>query len=86
MQLAKNQGVCWAGINNGEPVVVPDVEQFPGHIACDSRSKSEIVIPVRDPTGKIIGVLDIDSKVYNSFDKTDSDELLKIIDLIFIYD
>ena len=41
-------GVCWAGINQQEPVIVPNVHQFPGHIACDSRSQSEIVIPLRD--------------------------------------
>ncbi|HEX2394349.1 MAG TPA: GAF domain-containing protein, partial [Bacteroidales bacterium] len=48
LELPVNTGVCWAGINSGKPVVVPDVHKFPGHIACDSRSKSEIVIPVKN--------------------------------------
>ena len=50
--LETNKGVCWAGINSGKTVVVPDVHQFPDHIACDSRSNSEIVVPVKDPSGK----------------------------------
>ena len=80
--LEKNKGVCWAGINEGKTIIVPDVHQFPGHIACDSRSKSEIVIPVRDPDGKIAGVLDIDSKSLNSFDETDKECLEKILWLL----
>ena len=47
MELKKDTGVCWAAINANETVIVPDVEQFPGHIACDSRSKSEIVVPLK---------------------------------------
>ena len=83
MQLAKNNGVCWAGINEGVAIVVPDVEKFPGHISCDSRSKSEIVIPLRDPSGLVVGVLDVDSSNYNTFDEVDAEELEKIIDLIY---
>jgi len=82
MELTKDQGVCWAGIRSGQPVIVPDVHQFEGHIACDSRSKSEIVVPFKDEEGVIIGVLDIDSKSLNSFDETDSEWLGKIISLI----
>src|SRR3972149_3227932 len=48
IELPGNKGVCWAGINGGVPVIVPDVHEYPGHIACDPRSKSETVIPVRD--------------------------------------
>ncbi|MBN2280890.1 MAG: GAF domain-containing protein [Candidatus Marinimicrobia bacterium] len=69
--LAKNTGVCWAGINQGKSIVVEDVENFPGHIACDSRSKSEIVVPVRNQTGEIVGVFDIDSKDIGAFDEID---------------
>lgn len=80
--LEKNVGVCWAGINQREPVIVPNVHQFPGHIACDSRSQSEIVIPLRDRQGQIIGVLDVDSKELMSFDEADRDGLLRILSLL----
>ena len=80
--LAKDTGVCWSGINQGKTIIVPDVEQFPGHIACDSRSRSEIVVPVRDKHGQIIAVLDVDSKLLDQFDETDAAGLEKIIGLI----
>lgn len=83
MELEKDKGVCWAGINSGRAVIVPDVHQFPGHIACDSRSRSEIVIPVRNLEGTIIGVLDIDSTSVDSFDDLDAMWLDKIVSLIF---
>ncbi|MGC9373696.1 MAG: GAF domain-containing protein [Bacteroidales bacterium] len=82
-ELAKDTGVCWAGINQQKPIVVPDVEKFPGHIACDSRSKSEIVIPLKNPKGDIIGVLDVDSNEYNSFDEVDEKMLVQILALIY---
>lgn len=82
-ELEKNTGVCWAGIREQNAIIVPDVEKFPGHIACDSRSKSEIVIPLKDPKEKIIGVLDIDSNEYNSFDETDEKMLTQILALIY---
>jgi GAF domain-containing protein len=82
IHLKKNTGVCWAGINRGETVIVPDVHQFPGHIACDSRSNSEIVVPLRDRSGKIIGVLDVDSTKFNTFDAIDAGWLEKIVELI----
>ena len=81
--LQKNSGVCWAGINQGKSIVVPDVHKFPGHIACDSRSNSEIVVPVKDRSGAIIGVLDVDSKKLNSFDEVDARYLEEIVELIF---
>ncbi len=80
--LAKNTGVCWAAINEQKTIIVPDVEKFPGHIACDSRSRSEIVIPLRNNGGKIIGVLDVDSKNLDQFDENDAGGLEKIIGLI----
>ena len=80
--LKKNTGVCWAGVNEGKPIVVPDVQQFPGHIACDSRSRSEIVVPLRNSEGKIRGVLDVDSKDLGSFDEVDAEWLEKILQLI----
>jgi GAF domain-containing protein len=82
-ELQKNTGVCWAGINRQEPVLVPDVEQFPGHIACDARSKSEIVLPVRNDKNEIIGVLDIDSSEADAFDEVDKEELTRILGLIY---
>lgn len=81
--LAKDKGVCWAAINEGRSIVVPDVALFPGHIACDSRSKSEIVVPVKDRTGHIVGVLDIDSDKLDSYCKTDIEAIEKITKLIF---
>jgi GAF domain-containing protein len=61
---------------------VKNVHEFPGHIACDSRSNSEIVIPIRNKQGHIFGVLDVDSKDLNSFDETDTNWLEKIVGLI----
>ncbi len=81
--LKKDTGVCWAGINQKEAIVVPDVEKFPGHIACDSRSQSEIVVPLRDPSGKILGILDVDSSSLNSFDHVDAEWLEKILKLLW---
>lgn len=80
--LQKDTGVCWAGINTQKSVVVPNVHDFPGHIACDSRSSSEIVIPVRNCKGNIVGVLDVDSKELNSFDDVDRAGLEKIVGLL----
>ncbi len=83
IKLKKGTGVCWAAINTSEAVIVPDVHQFPGHIACDSRSNSEIVLPLMDQDGRIVGVLDVDSRDRDSFDEVDAEELGQIISLIF---
>jgi GAF domain-containing protein len=80
--LEKNKGVCWAAFNKKETVVVEDVLQFPGHIACDSRSNSEIVVPLKNATGEIIGVLDVDSKEKAAFDEVDARWLEKILELV----
>ncbi len=82
--LEKNKGVCWAAINQQKSLVVANVHEFPGHIACDSRSNSEIVIPLRNTDGMIIGVMDVDSKELNSFDETDREGLEKILKLVQI--
>lgn len=82
-ELKENTGVCWAVINQKRTILVPDVHKFPGHIACDARSKSEIVIPVRKPDGAIIGVLDVDSKEFSHFDETDAEALENIVTLIY---
>lgn len=81
--LEKNKGVCWTAFNKKETVVVDDVHQFPGHIACDSRSNSEIVIPFKNPEGEVIGVLDVDSREKAAFDKTDASWLEKILELVY---
>jgi GAF domain-containing protein len=80
--LEKNKGVCWAAFNKKETVVVEDVHQFPGHIACDSRSNSEVVVPLKNATGEIIGVLDVDSKEKAAFDEVDARWLEKILELV----
>jgi GAF domain-containing protein len=69
--LPKPRGVCWAAVLRGETVVVPDVHQFPGHIACDPGSRSEIVVPIRDRGGNIRAVLDVDSDQLSAFDEAD---------------
>jgi GAF domain-containing protein len=83
INLEKNTGVCWAAINKSDTVVVEDVHIFSGHIACDSRSQSEIVVPLKDKNGQIVGVLDVDSSAYNSFDEMDAQWLKKIVELVF---
>lgn len=80
--LQAHIGVCWAGIDRGESVIVADVHAFPGHIACDPRSRSEIVVPLRDPSGAIVGVLDVDSDRLAQFNLTDRDGLEAIVALV----
>lgn len=80
--LAKNKGVCWEAVRRGETVVVADVRLFPGHIACDPRSLSEIVVPVRDKKGAIAAVLDVDSDRPAQFDEADAAGLQKITALL----
>ena len=75
------RGVCGSAWKAGETIVVPDVEEFPGHIACSSESRSEIVVPVRKD-GAIIAVLDIDSRYLNCFDDTDRQYLEKIVEML----
>jgi GAF domain-containing protein len=73
-RIRKGKGVCGTSWEKGETILVPDVEAFPGHIACSSLSKSEIVVPlIKD--GKVIGVLDVDSDQLNDFDETDAQHL-----------
>lgn len=84
IDLQKDTGVCWAGVNRGETLIVEDVNQFPGHIACDSRSQSEIVVPLRNSEGNIIGVLDVDSSDLAAFDEVDAQWLEKIVSLVFV--
>jgi L-methionine (R)-S-oxide reductase len=76
-------GVCWAAVHRGAAVMVADVEAFPGHIACDSRSRSEVVVPVRDRSGRIVAVLDVDSDHPAAFTETDVTGLESIVSLIY---
>lgn len=71
LRIPFGKGVCGAVAANGETLIVPDVDAFPGHIACDSRSKSEIVTPVRDRDGALAAVLDVDSTDLAAFDDED---------------
>jgi len=81
--LKAHTGVCWAGVDRGETVIVPDVHAFPGHIACDSRSNSEIVVPLHDGGGRIAGVLDVDSTRFSHFDEVDAEGLERIVAMIY---
>lgn len=80
-RIRKGKGVCGTSWEKEEVMIVPDVDQFPGHIACSSASKSEIVLPVFSKD-RIIGVLDVDSDVVNDFDETDKEWLEKILALL----
>jgi len=81
--LESHQGVCWAGIDRGVPIVVPDVRQFEGHIECDGRANSEIVVPLRDAAGAVVGVLDVDSADFDAFDAVDEEKLQEVLAMIF---
>ncbi|MCD7931891.1 MAG: GAF domain-containing protein [Tannerellaceae bacterium] len=76
-RIRYGKGVCGTAWQEARTLVVPDVDQFPGHIVCSSASKSEIVIPIRQ-NGKVTGVLDIDSDTLNTFDETDKMYLEKL--------
>ena len=80
-RIAYNRGVCGASYTRHETILVPDVEAFPGHIACSSSSKSEIVVPVIKD-GEVKMVLDVDSDVLNDFDETDKIYLEQLADLM----
>ncbi|EPX84877.1 GAF domain-containing protein [Rubellimicrobium thermophilum DSM 16684] len=77
------RGVCGAAARTGQVQIVPDVEAFPGHIACSASTRSEIVLPVRDGTGQLIAVLDIDSDRPAAFDETDAEGLSAILSDVF---
>ena len=80
-RIRKGRGVCGTAWAQARTIVVPDVEQFPGHIACSSASRSEIVVPImRD--GAVVGVLDVDSECLNAFDETDALWLERVAALI----
>jgi GAF domain-containing protein len=84
MHIAFGRGVCGTAWKQRETIVVPDVEQFSGHIACSSLSRSEIVVPVFSIDGEVQAVLDIDSKELGTFDDTDRQYLEEICKLITV--
>ncbi len=81
LQIELGRGVCGTAAAQRQTIIVPDVNAFPGHIACDPNSKSEIVVPVFDASGELIAVLDVDSDRVNAFDEEDRAGLEKIVAL-----
>ena len=75
------KGVCGTAVSENKTQLVPDVHEFPGHIACDSASRSEIVVPMYD-NGKIVGVLDIDSPITDRFDRADQEGLEEFVRIL----
>ena len=82
MHIPFGKGVCGTAWARNESVVVPDVELFPGHIACSSASRSEIVVPVHGADGSVTAVLDIDSNRLDTFDEVDRNGLERIVRLL----
>ena len=83
LQIPFSRGVCGAAARTGEVQLVDDVDSFDGHIACASSTRSEIVLPVRDGQGRLLGVLDIDSDQPAAFDAADADGLGGILKMVF---
>ncbi|WP_420396246.1 GAF domain-containing protein [Nioella sp.] len=83
LQIPFDKGVCGAAARTGEVQLVPDVDAFPGHIACASTTRSEIVLPVRNMAGEIIAVLDIDSDQPDAFTEEDAKGLSAILSSVF---
>lgn len=80
-RIKKGRGVCGSSWAQAQTLIVPDVEKFPGHIACSSLSKSEIVVPILR-SGEVLGVLDVDSDELDQFDETDQKYLEQVISLM----
>ena len=83
LRIAFGRGVCGAAAAERRTQLVEDVHAFPGHIACDGRSTSEIVVPVADADGRLIAVLDIDSDQFAAFDQTDATALERLVKSVF---
>ncbi|MQA41612.1 GAF domain-containing protein [Rugamonas aquatica] len=82
IRIKKGRGVCGTTVVEGKSIVVPDVHVFPGHIACDVNSRSELVVPVRGAGGEIVGVFDLDSPLPNRFDQTDADGIEMLVKIL----
>ncbi len=81
-RILLGKGVCGTSWKNNEVIIVDDVDLFPGHIACSSLSKSEIVLPIYDGNKHIVGVLDVDSDAYKTFDNTDKMYLTQVLEFL----
>ena len=79
--ISKGKGVCGTAWDKAETIVVPDVELFPGHIACSSKSRSEIVVPIKKD-GEVVAVLDVDSTGLNTFSEEDKDGLENVAEIV----
>ncbi|HNW59507.1 MAG TPA: GAF domain-containing protein [bacterium] len=82
VRLARDKGVCATAAAQDQTILVADVHQFPGHVACDGRANSEIVVPVHDRTGSMRAVLDVDSTALEAFDQQDAAGLERIAELL----
>lgn len=82
IRIKKGRGVCGTTVVEGKTIVVPDVHAFPGHIACDVNSRSELVAPVRGANGDIMGVFDLDSPLPNRFDQHDADGIEALVKIL----
>ncbi|MDE4132358.1 GAF domain-containing protein [Phaeobacter sp. QD34_3] len=85
LQIPFSRGVCGAAARSGAVQLVPDVEDFPGHIACASSTRSELVLPVWNAAGDLIGVFDIDSDQPDAFTQEDADQLTAILKQVFAH-
>ncbi|WP_271880915.1 GAF domain-containing protein [Phaeobacter italicus] len=83
LQIPFSRGVCGAAARTGEVQLVPDVDAFPGHIACASSTRSELVLPVLDGAGEVIAVFDLDSDLPDAFTPEDADALTEILKAVF---
>jgi GAF domain-containing protein len=81
-RIPYGKGVCGTAWSSGRTIVVPDVDQFPGHIACSALSRSEVVVPIHDKKGKVIAVLDVDSSELNDFSESDVSWLEGVCELL----
>jgi L-methionine (R)-S-oxide reductase len=84
LRIPFGKGVCGHVAATQEPIIVPDVHAFPGHIACDSATNSEIVVPVFDAVGQLAAVLDVDSTEPDAFDEIDRDGLTAICEILLV--
>ncbi len=83
LRIAFGRGVCGAAARTGQTQIVDDVHAFPGHIACDARSRSEIVVPVFDRAGTLIAVFDVDATQTSAFDAIDAEALERLLGAVF---
>lgn len=82
IEIAVGKGVCGTAVAKDSVMLIPNVHEFPGHIACDSASNSEIVLPIHNSAGEVVGVLDIDSPLLERFDEEDREGLLEVVQVL----